>query len=348
MDSTPPNQPDVPIANHYLHATIRGAVNQGWKAEELLRQAQIPSTLLTDTSQSLNEKQMARLIKAVWRCSGDEALGMAQQPIPLGTFALMAELVTYSETLGGMLKQACRFYNTLRQDIQMSLNVDEGVADLTLHLLDAQLDTDHLLQEFFLLMLQRFSSWLVGSRVAPLETRFSYPPPAHIEEYRLMFGDSLRFNRPNCGYRLNAKLLKLPILRTQQELKGFLQRSPEVILRRPKPGDTLKHQIQQLLIQFDPAELPTLEAIAEQLHLTARTLRRRLADEGVLYRHLKDRIRRDIAIRLLTQENMSIAQISHLTGFTEPAAFCRAFKKWTGTQPSRYRSSHAVKTQNPD
>ncbi|MEH6469793.1 MAG: AraC family transcriptional regulator [Halopseudomonas sp.] len=331
-----------PIPHHYLQATMAGALKQGWSPEQLLQQAQLPLQLLTSPEQPITEQQLSRLTRTVWRCIDDEFLGLSGQPCPTGTFSLMAELVIHSQTLGGMLKQSTRFYSTLRNDVDISLEIVADQADIQLSLKDPSQDPDHLLQEFLLLMWQRFSSWLVGHHIAPLACRFNYPQPERFDEYRLMFGTELKFNQPCCGYTLNAKQLNLPLVRSPAELKLFLANSPAVILRRPRQDETLKRQVLQILMNQDTAELPTLNSIAEQLHLTTRTLRRKLTQEGAQFRQLKDAIRRDKAIRLLTQENMSIGQVSHHTGFTEPAAFCRAFKKWTGTQPSNYRRNPKI------
>jgi len=74
------------------------------------------------------------------------------------------------------------------------------------------------------------------------------------------------------------------------------------------------------------------------LNMTSRTLRRKLKEEGESYQQIKDRVRCDIAIRLLTEESLTVAETGELIGFTEQAAFCRAFKSWTGVPPSAYQT----------
>ena len=81
-----------------------------------------------------------------------------------------------------------------------------------------------------------------------------------------------------------------------------------------------------------------MDAIAQQLHVTTRTLRRKLNDEGTSFQALKDNVRRDTAIHLLSQPNIPISDISRQLGFSEPAVFTRAFKLWTGVSPKIYRT----------
>lgn len=78
-----------------------------------------------------------------------------------------------------------------------------------------------------------------------------------------------------------------------------------------------------------------LEQLASELHITSRTLRRKLCDDGSRFQEIKADIRLDQAIHYLSQPDIPIFRISSLLGFTEPTAFTRAFKKWTGY----YRSS---------
>ncbi|MEH6822611.1 MAG: AraC family transcriptional regulator [Motiliproteus sp.] len=329
----------LPVSNHYLKACIRGAVRLGWSAETLLQQAAIPVDLLTAPDGQVTNQQISRLIRTVWQCTDDEHMGLSQQRCPRGTFMLMAERVLYCKTLGGMLKQSTRHYHILREDLEVGFEQRDDLLDINLSLKNAELDSDHTLQEFLILSWQRFSSWLVGHRLEPQVTRFTYPPPAHAREYPLMFGGKLEFNQTSCGYTLNSKLLNLPLVRSPDELSRFIKDSPAIMFRRLQQGNALKWQVMQLLMQFESNQLPPLELITDQLHVSARTLRRRLAEEGAPYQQLKDQVRAEKAIRLLTQENLSINEVSQLTGFAEPAAFCRAFKKWTGCQPSNYRKN---------
>ena len=84
-------------------------------------------------------------------------------------------------------------------------------------------------------------------------------------------------------------------------------------------------------------ELPSLQEVAERLHMTTPTLHRRLQDEDTSFRQLKEELRRDTAIRYLGQEELTTSQLAEIMGFSDSSTFHRAFKKWTGLTPQEFR-----------
>lgn len=328
------------VSNHYIQASLRGAIKQGIDPLPLLERASVPSELLHKPRARITEVQLANLIRAVWRATGDEFMGLTEYPSKNGVFALMMESLFQMKTLGAMLQQSVRFYNAVQSEVDFAIHIEADNVDIDITLVQPELDQDHLLQEFLLLMWQRFSSWLVNSQLAIQTTRFNYPAPAHKDEYPPMFGEHLLFNQATAGFTFSSKLLALPRVRDPLELNAFLRRSPLEVLRRVGDNNSLSIQVQRLLLNKGLEQANTLEDIANELHMTSRTLRRKLKDEGHSYQQIKDRIRCDTAIRLLTEESLSVAETSELIGFTEQAAFCRAFKGWTGVAPRAYQATH--------
>ncbi len=126
----------------------------------------------------------------------------------------------------------------------------------------------------------------------------------------------------------------MPLLQDERTLKQFLQHSPADLLARPDGGDSLTSQIRRLLGR-DCRRWPDLDQVARQLHMSSQTLRRHLREEGGSFQQLKDHLRRDLAIYHLGRDELSIQDIAEQLGFSEPSAFHRAFKKWTGLTPAR-------------
>lgn len=326
------------IANHYLQASIRGAERQGIKREALLESAGVPVNWLNKPEQLITEEQFTRLIKSVWRATHDEFMGLSSSCCKHGTFALMTDYCLGSATLGAVLRKSARFFSTVSDNLDIDLG-DSNQNKLVffhLHLKDASQDTDHLLQEFLMLMWQRFACWLVDQQIPFATTQFSYPSPPHVAEYRAMFPTELEFDKSVCGFYLHERYLQLPITRSEAELVVFLKEAPAYILHRPDHDDSLRNRVRTLLAQQSLKDMPNLDQIAQQLHMTPRSIGRKLQEEGTSLRIIKTSLRREFATKLMSTENLSVADVSERVGFSETASFCRAFKRWTGKSPSQW------------
>ncbi len=83
-----------------------------------------------------------------------------------------------------------------------------------------------------------------------------------------------------------------------------------------------------------------IDSLARELGYSRQTLYRRLKAEGVTYEEVLDRLRRRVALRLLREEGLSVKEAAWRLGFSDPAAFSRAFKRWTGSAPKAPRRDH--------
>ncbi|MGB6055137.1 MAG: helix-turn-helix transcriptional regulator [Burkholderiaceae bacterium] len=90
-----------------------------------------------------------------------------------------------------------------------------------------------------------------------------------------------------------------------------------------------------------PGRFPEIDAVARQLHMTGRTLRRKLQAQGVSYQSILTDVRRQLALGYLRKTRMSVEDIAAALGFSDAANFRHAFKKWTGRTPGEYRSTSA-------
>jgi AraC-like DNA-binding protein len=102
---------------------------------------------------------------------------------------------------------------------------------------------------------------------------------------------------------------------------------------------SIKLQVEARLVEQLSSGHATQESIAKALNLSPRTLQRKLKEEGTTYKQLLDTTRRELAAQYVKESHLSVNEITFLLGFSEPANFSRAFKRWTGVSPSQYRLS---------
>ncbi|MCF4763307.1 AraC family transcriptional regulator, partial [Acinetobacter baumannii] len=170
---------------------------------------------------------------------------------------------------------------------------------------------------------------------------FSYPRPAHADEYdALFFAPVMQFDAPRTEITFAADYLDLPIRQDEKTLEEFLKAAPAQLLVKFKNTNSLTSRIREVLKSQIGEEMPTLNDVASMLYLSPQTLRRRLAAEGKSYQGVKDALRRDAAIHLLLNPELTLEDVAQQVGFSETSTFHRAFKKWTGVTPGLYRQLH--------
>ncbi len=324
------------IANHYVAATLAGALRQGYMAEDLLRQAGFSPQILHQAETRLPPTQYAKLVKYLWHLLDDEFLGLTTHHCPIGSFALMAELLIHSKTLGEALEQCARFYRLVTPDMRVTIKINNGQAQLSLTLVTPHYDNQHFLLEFSLVMCSRLASWLIRERIPLQAATFRHQPPAHIHEYPTLFPCSLLFEQNHDALLFDASWLEKPIVRQLHELHALLPTLPAAFLVKPVFHGSYTQRVRELM-HHDMNNFADLEVVAQHFWLTGRTLRRKLISEGSHFQGIKDAIRRDIAIDYLAQGQLSLQEIALKLGFAEASAFIRAFKQWTGYTPRCYQ-----------
>lgn len=324
------------IASHFVRAALRGADRHGLACDLILRQAGIQSAVLVEPRARIAPEQFALLMQLLWEALDDEYLGFGRQPSKRGTFAMMGHAIIHCRSLEKALSRGAMFYSLFPDAPSIRLQREGDWARLSVD--DSTLwDPDHFLLESLLVIWHRLGSWLIGQRIRLEEATFAYPEPEHVAEYELLFPCSRRFSAGQTSLLFHARYLAMPLLQDERTLKQFLQHSPADLLARPDGGDSLISQIRRLLGR-DCRTWPDLEQVAQQLHTSPQTLRRHLREEGTSFQELKDHLRRDLAIYHLGRDELAIQDIAEQLGFSEPSAFHRAFKKWTGLTPGAYRA----------
>jgi AraC-like DNA-binding protein len=250
----------------------------------------------------------------------------------------MAELVSHCSTLGELLAKAVSFYNLVSSDIPMQLSQAEGNAVLSFTMNQPQLDPEHFMTEFWLVIWHRFPSWYIGEPIRLRGTHFTFKSPTHRSELQIMFPGQLHFKRSANRLIFDAQYLDKPLVRSDQELQTYLQNAPADVMTIPGSDSTLEAQIERMIAQRHPDRLvfAPIHELAKELGVSSQTLHRRLMESATSYQKIKDNLRREVATHKLVHEHMSVEKVSTIVGFSEPRSFTRAFKHWTGLSPREY------------
>ena len=115
---------------------------------------------------------------------------------------------------------------------------------------------------------------------------------------------------------------------------GEVARAIETAQPRPRES-AFRREVEALLEPMLEKGAVRIEAVARALGCSRQTLYRRLKAEGVTFAELLDALRRRLALRYVREQNMPVKEAAYRLGFSEPAAFSRAYKRWTGASPGR-------------
>jgi len=138
---------------------------------------------------------------------------------------------------------------------------------------------------------------------------------------------------------LRASDLDLPIVTADETLLVYLDRLAEQARRELSRDDTTADGVRRVLWQEMAAGNPAIGTVAARLGLSGRSLQRRLSEEGTSFKEVLDSFRRGIARRLLSERDVAVYEVAYLLGYSDPSAFHRAFRRWHGDSPRRFRSS---------
>ncbi|MFD3535445.1 AraC family transcriptional regulator [Streptomyces sp. NPDC058664] len=336
------------VSAHHVRAVLLGAERRGLASGPLLARAGLPASIVEQPRARVSAEQFGQLVRMLWATLDDELIGFGGAPSKVGTFAMMAHVAVHgSRDLREALRRAQTFYALFPAGPRFRL-VEPGTGGTRAEGLDeARMEFDvsayddplHFGAESTVLVAHRFAGWLIRRRVGLRRVEFVHPEPRHAREYAHLFGAPCVFGAARTTAVFDRADLDEPVLRDAAALRAFLRRAPADVLVRADYGSAVTGRVRHLIGRaLATGSVPTPQELAGRLSVSPQTLRRQLAAEGTTYQRLRDQVRRDHAIAELTGGRVSIERLSRQLGFSEPSAFHRAFRRWTGETPRAYRS----------
>ena len=329
------------VAIGFVTGMLSGLAVRGIDPADLLRESGIEPASLLEPGARVPIAHYAALYNVIGQALDDEAFALFSAPMRCGSFEFLCRSIISSRTLEEALQRAARFLRLVLPDLQVTVSRGRARARIeiseTRRLRPQAGDPCRVFAfEWLLRLLHGLASWLVGRGLSLNAVAFPYPCPDHVADYALIFTAHSSFDAPTLVAELNDNLLDLPIRRDEAALSAFLQGAPGKLTMLYRRDRETVRCVRDLLAGALPRSL-SLDEIARDLHLSPRTLHRRLEDEGSSFRAIKDAVRRDFALARLEKTNQPIARIAADLGYAEPSAFFRAFQHWTGVSPTHYR-----------
>jgi len=315
-----------------LQSTVRDA-----GSEALLASSGIDAALLDQPDARVPATAYAHLWRLLARHDDDEFFGMDPRRLRSGSLEFLCRSSMLQPTVAAGLESGLRFLSLMLEHFDTNLVRQQSLAEIVLEEGDRPPLRPFAYFTFWMIV-HGVACWLAGRRIPILAIELRCPQPAFSDDYRVMFSENLRFDRPRTRMIFAADCLALPIKRSDEELQRFLAAAPANILVKYRDPQSLASRIKQALRVLPAEEWPEAEQLAQAWHMSVSTLRRRLADEGQTWQGLKDSIRKELAILWLAEADISFTEIAARLGFADTSSFYKAFRKWSGSNPGHYRS----------
>jgi AraC-like DNA-binding protein len=318
----------------YARELVELAGRFGIRPEQLLEGLEVELATLTDPAARLPLPLCAALVERARKLTGEPGLAFPfGLQMRLSSHGFLGFAAMTAGTVREALELAVRYSRTRTTAIGLSLYTEGDHASLVIEE-RAQLGK---LREFLVIGLA-VGLWQIGRDLTgqPLEgdAECAFPEPEYAQRFTELAMGHLRFDAPANRLVFPASYLDLPLKTADPVAMQLARAQCERELSALVDASGVAGRVRAELGEFRG-----LEEVAARLHMSTRTLKRRLADQGTTFSQVVDDLRRQRALLLLENRELSINEIAGRLGYTEAANFTRAFKRWTGKTPAAYRAS---------
>jgi AraC-like DNA-binding protein len=330
-------------ATKAILAVVGFAANAGVPPPVLLSAAKLNPTLLAGPDTDLLHSQELRLWDEAARLTGDRDFGLRLAEWIAGCseelFDVLAFALRSCATLGDHYRLAGRYIRLVHQGIYLRLEEDPDVARLWHgHYQEPSTPPRHPVEGMLALSLLQ-GRRAIGEEFAPQAVCFTHARPEQMSEQERIFRAPVHYGCPRNELLLDRALLLRPQRQAEPRLLAMLDRQLVGLLSELPEHRSFQDAVRRCMMDELPEREPGMVAIAGNLHMSPRSLQRRLQSEDTSFAKVLFELRRDLALRYLRDQRIAIGEVGFLLGFLDVAAFHRAFKRWTGSTPAKYRRS---------
>jgi len=329
----------MPISPLHLRTLIDTLALDGRAHRRALELAGLNETDLEPHGPWVDDAWLDRLMLAAMEVTGDPAYGFtASTSLAQTRYGAHALLIVQAPSLRQALCDIREFAPLLVEAPELDVVEQGGESLMVARPLGCSPEGLRFRTEWLMSLCVQLSRRAGGRAEDVLEATFPYPQPAHLERYRTVFGQNLRFDADRASLRFPSLLLDAPLPGHDRVVYDTLRLQAESQLALRFQRMDVVHVMRQAVFKALP-EVPDVQELASLVGQSERSLRRQLAKRGLSCAEVVQRCQREVSERLLAEGRLSIKQIADEAGFSSPSCFHRAFRRWHGVTPNAWRGT---------
>ena len=277
------------------------------------------------------------ILESAVTMSGDTTLAIKiGNGLDLGKYGTYGFALMSCSDMGAALELFLRYGQTFIQSSSWHRSVSKDGVTLRLQQNTGTSYQKMLVTELAFSQLHLASKLLVANPAEGVRVHFSYSKPAHFRVYEQNWPFPMEFDQEHTQIFMSDQWLRQRVRTGDPATNVLFSQQCEELVSGMTEVDETTAIVRRLLIH-SAGKFLTISEVAEQLNVTERTLRRRLAAEGTDFRTIFDDIKSTLAKNYLRKTSLSVLEIADLLNYAEATNFHRAFQRWNSTTPTDYR-----------
>ncbi len=313
----------------------------GLDAARLLKEAGLETSTSDDPNARTSVKATDELLIRAASLIPDEAWGLqAARCWHPGNLGVLGHAWLASETLRTGLTRIARYWHIVGSRADASVDDTGDGCRFTHHLETDEPVIAVVVPDIALSVALSMCRTNAGDALCPVQVTLRRARPADVGPWERFYGCKVQFGAKDNSFTLAKSDADRPLPTANRPLAGVFDGLLTEQLAKLSKSDVVSRCKAEFLQQLASGE-PNADDIAQRLHMSPRSLQRKLAEVDTTYKQLVDETRRDMALGYVADRTKSITDITFLLGFSGQSAFTRAFKRWTGMSPTDYRNRHS-------
>ena len=321
-----------------IRALLALLTNAGVDVDEFLSDLSMDRAKVENSNERIHIAIYDRVQEKAVEVLNDPALGLhlgeRTSPTALG---LLGHLIISAPTILDAFRVFFKYHLIVSDSEPSELSIDGDHATLTYDYPRSTPICNRIRAEFGLVQACNLGRSMLGTGLTPIKVCFEHDEPSYTDEYERVFSAPILYNQPKTQIVFPVELLRRELVHADAMMHELLTEEADKQLGQLDTKKSIADEVEQFLLHKLEDNKPTINQVAGHFGINERTLRRKLEGQETSFSELLSKVQCKYAKNLLKDKSIPVESIAERLRFSEPSAFYRAFKRWTGLTPAEYR-----------